>query len=360
MGTWCRSLPDRGCGNGSIWEDFPGNTQALLPGNCTPELVLVNGYSLSRKSGSRDPLLIVILGPTASGKTSLALALSPLLSGEIINGDAMQMVRHLNIGTAKPSTEERALVPHHLYDFVQPDEFFSAGQYMTEARKICHEVAGRGSTPIVVGGSGLYLRVLLEGIFPGPGRASSLRSRLQRIAEKRGVQTLLRMLRRHDPEAADRIQPGDLVRLVRALEVRLLTGIPITRLQASADPIGGFRVLKIGLDVPREKLYGRINRRVTVMFTSGLLGEVESVLDMGYSIESKGFEAIGYRQAMAVLSGELSVEEAISLTQRDTRRYAKRQMTWFRKEKDVHWLPFSGDEPQALRRVLSLLKIQED
>ena len=304
---------------------------------------------------SSTPLLIVLLGPTASGKSTLALRAAPQIGAEIVNGDSMQMVRHLEIGTAKPSLEERSLVPHHLFDLVEPDEFFSAGAYMREARRVCREVAGRGRVPLVVGGTGLYLRVLLEGIFTGPGRSQEIRDRLDRIVRRRGTSTLHRILARRDPAAAASIQPGDRVRVVRALEVVLLTGLEMSRIQQNRDPLDGFRILKVGLDVPRSELYGRIDHRVSRMFAEGLIEEVQRLLASGYSPSAKAFEALGYRHAAAFLRGEIALENAIDLTQRDTRRYAKRQLTWFRREKDVRWLHAAGDTPSALDQFMGLL-----
>lgn len=304
---------------------------------------------------SRPPLLIVILGPTASGKSTLALRVAPEIGGEIVNCDSMQMVRHLEIGTAKPSMEDRRRVPHHLFDLIEPDEFYSAGAYMREARKVCREIASRGRAPLVVGGTGLYLRVLLEGIFSGPGRSEDIRRRLHRIVRRRGSAVLHRILSRRDREAAAAIQPGDRIRVVRALEVALLTGREISRLQKATAPLQGFRILKVGLNVPRSELYGRIDSRVSRMFAEGLVEEVEHLLQMGYPPSAKAFEALGYRHALGVLRGEMSLPTAIELTQRDTRRYAKRQLTWFRREKDVKWLEVAGENPSARDQLMALL-----
>lgn len=304
---------------------------------------------------SRLPLLIVLLGPTGSGKTTLALRVAPEIDAEIVNGDSMQMVRHLEIGTAKPNPEERSRVPHHLFDLVEPDEYFSAGAYMKQAREVCREIASRGRIPLVVGGTGLYLRVLLDGIFSGPGRSDAVRRRLDRIVRRRGSPVLHRILDRHDPAAAAVIQPRDRVRVVRALEVLLLTGREMSRQQPERCPLEGFEVLKVGLDVARAELYGRIDSRVSRMFAEGLVEEVEHLLGMGYSPSAKAFEALGYRYAVAVLRGELSTQRAIELTQRDTRRYAKRQLTWFRREENVRWLHVSGDDPSAFDQLMSLL-----
>lgn len=302
---------------------------------------------------SEEPLLLAIVGPTASGKSHLAVQAALHLQGEIVNCDSMQMIRHLDLGTAKPSLEERRKVPHHLYDVIEPDEYYSAGRYMKEGRRLCHEIAARGKVPVVVGGTGLYLRSLLEGLFEGPGPSPTLRRRLQRIAERKGTPYLHRWLERKDPAGAAEIAPGDRIRLVRALEVYYLTGQPISRLQARRQPLEGFRVLKVGLGLPRPELYGRINRRVEQMFEQGLLEEVRGLLDRGYSPECKGFEALGYRQAVAVLRGEMDLQEAIRQTQQESRRYAKRQLTWFRREKQIRWLDRAGEDPAALQTLLA-------
>jgi tRNA dimethylallyltransferase len=304
--------------------------------------------------GSRR--LLAILGPTASGKSSLALSIAQRVGGEIVNCDALQMTRFLNIGTAKPSHEERALVPHHFFDIINPDESYSAGAYMKDARRVCQEIATRGLVPIVVGGSGLYLRVLLEGIFEGPEKSSEIRSRLHEISERMGSSHLYKMLKRKDPDAAARIQTNDLMRVIRALEVAFVTGRTISELQMNRKALDGFNVLKVGINVPREDLYDRINRRVEWMFQSGLMEEVEAVLGMGYPSSCKGFEALGYRYAVSIVSGEMTPDRAIELTQRDTRRYAKRQLTWFRKERDVVWLTGPGEDPAATSRVMNLLE----
>jgi tRNA dimethylallyltransferase len=305
---------------------------------------------LKAQAGGQN--LIVVAGATGSGKSALAVEAALVLDGEIVNCDSMQLYRRLNIGTAKPGERERSLVPHHLYDVIEPDEVYSAGRYMTEAREICREIAGRNRTPIVVGGAGLYLRALLEGVFEGPGRSDALRRRLHALADRAGVERLYRLLHRRDAEAAARIQPADRVRIVRALEVYFATGRPISRLQPSRQPLAGFRIVKLGLNLPRAELYARIDRRVETMFREGLVEEVAGLLDEGYAPELKAFEALGYRAVVKALRGELSLDEAVELTKRDTRRYAKRQLTWFKREKDMQWIEGAGEDPQALAALL--------
>jgi len=301
-------------------------------------------------------LLVAIVGPTSSGKSRLAFRVAQAQNGEIVNCDSMQMYRLLEIGTAKPTPEQRGEIPHHLYDLIDPDEYFSAGRYMVEARQVCQEIAKMGKTPFVVGGTGLYLKALLEGVFEGPGRSQEIRERLNRIGDRKGIDYLHRLLQRRDPAAADRIQPGDKVRILRSLEIYMLTGQPISQLQQQRDPLKDLSILKIGLSLPRPILYDRINRRVSEMFHSGLIEEVQQLLAQGYRPDCKGFEALGYRHAVAVLGGELSQEEAIEKTQIETRRYAKRQMTWFRREKEVHWIEGPGEDATPLESLLQLVE----
>jgi tRNA dimethylallyltransferase len=304
----------------------------------------------------RQGLLVAIIGPTSSGKSRLAFRAAQALDGEIINCGSMQMYRLLEIGTAKPTPQQRAEIPHHLYDLLDPEEYFGAGRYMVEARKVCQQISKSQKISFVVGGTGLYLKALLEGVFEGPGRSQDIRERLNRIGTRKGFDYLYRLLERKDPTAAERIEPADEVRIVRGLEIYLLTGQPISQLQQQRDPLENLSILKIGLRLPRPILYDRINRRVSRMFHSGLLEEVQQLLAKGYRPDCKGFEALGYRHAVAVLDGDLSQEEAIEKTQIETRRYAKRQMTWFRQEKEVHWIEGPGEEASPLEALLKLVE----
>ena len=285
----------------------------------------------------------------------MAFRSAQILNGEIVNCDSVQMYRSIEIGSAKPAPEQRRQVPHHLYDLLDPDQYFSAGRYMVEARRVCREIADRAGIPFVVGGTGLYLRALLEGMFKGPGRSKDIRERLQKIGRRKGLDFLYGFLLKKDPQAAERIEPGDSVRIIRSLEVYMLTGRPISHLQQQREPLENFSILKIGLELPRQDLYDRIDRRVSEMFRRGLLQEVQELLDKDYSPDCKGFEALGYRHALALLKGELSQEEAITRTQIETRRYAKRQMTWFRREAEVHWIPGPGEDPSSLQQLLKLV-----
>ncbi|RPI26342.1 MAG: tRNA (adenosine(37)-N6)-dimethylallyltransferase MiaA [Acidobacteria bacterium] len=300
--------------------------------------------------------LIALVGPTGSGKSALAVEVALRLGCEVVNCDSMQLYRRLNIGTAKPTDRQRSLVPHHLYDVIEPDELYSAGRYMLEARTVCREISERGKTPLVVGGTGLYLRALLLGVFEGPGRSDELRRRLHRIADRKGSEYLHRLLSRRDPPAAARIEPADRIRLVRALEVFFATGSPISQLQPARQPFEPFSIVKIGLNLPRSELYARINRRVEEMFQSGLIEEVSALLQQGYSPDLKAFEALGYRAVVRVLRRDITLLEAVELTQRETRRYAKRQMTWFRKEEGMNWIPYAGEDPRAVEEVVKAVE----
>ncbi len=297
------------------------------------------------------PLLIVV-GPTASGKSDLALFLAEERNGEIINCDSVQVYRWFDLGTAKPAPVERRGVPHHLMDILEPQQALTAGDYARRAREVLERIQARGTLPILVGGTGFYLRALLEGLFPGPVRDEGLRERLRSRARTRTASGdyLHRLLRRLDPASASRIHARDTSKLIRAIEVCLQARRPMSALFRETQGQGrleGFRPLKIGLDPPRRRLYERINRRAEGMFRGGLLEEVREILARGAPPTAKPFESHGYQEALAVRQGAMTLEEAIASTQLRTRHYAKRQMTWFRREKDVHWLPYFGDEPAA-------------
>lgn len=298
--------------------------------------------------------VLAIVGPTASGKSDLGVAAARRLDGEIVNCDSMQMIRGLSIGTAKPEAEHLAAAPHHLYDRIDPEEYYSAGSYMKDSRRICGEIAARGRIPVLVGGTGLYLKVFEEGIFEGPGRSEEIRAELRALLETKGEAFLLERLREADPELAERISPRDHVRIVRALEVFRLSGRRMSELQKEKVPLKDFQIVKAGLRLPRQVLYDRIDRRVKMMFDQGLLEEVELLLKQGVSPSAKGFEALGYRHAVQVIQGRLSAVDAIERTRQDTRRYAKRQLTWFRRDPKVHWIEGPGSRPAALRELLRI------
>jgi tRNA dimethylallyltransferase len=294
-----------------------------------------------------EPLLAVVLGPTASGKTALSRALAERFDGEIVNCDSVAMYREFDIGTAKPTAAERGRVPHHLLDSIAPTSPITAGEYTRQARQVLTEIKARGHLPILVGGTGLYLRALLEGLFPGPQRSEELRERLRERAENRGPSYLHRILRRLDRVAAEKIHANDTPKLIRAIEVCLASRQKMTELwqQHGRDPLRGFRILRLGLDPDRRALYDRINRRAQQMFETGLIEETQRLLET-YGDAAGPLSSLGYKQAVQLLRGELTREQALQAVQQAHRNYAKRQMTWFRREPQVHWLRGFGDDAQ--------------
>ena len=285
------------------------------------------------------PPLVAIVGPTASGKSALALRVAGARAGEIVSCDSLQVFRGLDIGSAKPTPEERRAVPHHLIDVADPDEMFSAAEYARRARAAVAEIRARGRLPVVVGGTGLYLRALLQGLFEGPARDEALRRRLERIAVRFGSERLHRLLGRIDPDAAARIRPRDRVRVVRALEVFRATGSTLTaRQREGAKPLEGFRVRVLGLAPDRVRLREAVVVRAREMLARGLVEEVRGLLARGLRPDARPLQAIGYRQAVSVLRGELTGEEAQRAIVQATMRYAKRQMTWFRHQAEVTWV----------------------
>ena len=304
-----------------------------------------------------EPLLLVILGPTATGKSALAVELAQRFGGEIVSCDSVALYRHFEIGTAKPTSRQRDLAPHHLLDVAEPGQPFTAGEYARQARAVIQQIAARGRLPIVVGGTGLYLRALLEGLFPGPQRSEELRARLRQRAAERGAPHLHRLLMKFDRRAASRIHPNDTPKLVRAVEVCLAARAPMSELwqQRGRDSLRGFRVLRIGLNPARDQLYERINQRALQMFADGLIEETQSLLDRYAGQGVAALDSLGYRQAAQFLRGELTREQAIAAAQQGHRNYAKRQMTWFRREPDVVWLEGFGDTPEVLQQAVELV-----
>ena len=301
---------------------------------------------------SQAPMAILLLGPTGSGKTALSLQLGERFAGEIVSCDSVAVYRGMDLGTAKPTAEERARLPHHLIDVANPDQPFTAGEYSRQARTALREIAARGRLPIVTGGTGLYLRALTEGLFAGPERQQELRVRLQRSRERHGETWLHRLLRRLDPASAARIHSNDAAKLIRAIEVCLAARKPLSEVMAR-DPLTGFRLLRIGLNPPRPALYARLNRRCAEIFASGIIEETRGLLARYGPV--KALDSLGYRQALAVLAGTLSVEEAVAAAQQGHRNYAKRQLTWFRREPEVHWIAGFGDDPEVLRAAAELV-----
>jgi tRNA dimethylallyltransferase len=291
-----------------------------------------------------QPFLPVILGPTASGKTSLSLHLAKRFRGEIVSCDSVAVYRELEIGTAKPPQEDRRRVPHHLIDVVAPTELLTAGDYSRLARKAIQEIHARGRMPIVVGGTGLYLRALLDGLFAGPPRSEELRTRLREQAGERGPAYLHKLLQRLDPQAARAIHANDVAKVIRALEVSIGSRRPMTELwREGRDPLRGFRILRLGLNPDREALYQRINARAEEMFSRGLVEETRALTER-YGNNLRPLGSLGYKQAMQYLAGQMTLPQAIAAAQQGHRNYAKRQMTWFRREPDVHWITGFGSE----------------
>jgi tRNA dimethylallyltransferase len=286
-----------------------------------------------------DHTLIAVVGPTGAGKSALALDLAEALSGEIVNCDSLQFYRGFDIGTAKTPVSERRGIPHHLFDVLEPQNGYSAGDYARDARAVLAGIAARGRVPVVVGGTGFYLRALLEGLPGLPGRNEALRADLAKREQARpGV--LHRLLKRLEPGASARIHPNDVQKLIRALEIRVLTGGAPPE---SGEPLRDYRVLKIGLDPDRAQLFARLDARVQAMFSGGLVEEVRGLLERGATGMEKPFESLGYKQALQHIRGQVTLEQAIESTQLETRQYAKRQWTWFRRDAEVQWLKGFGE-----------------
>jgi len=308
---------------------------------------------------TRKPKIIIILGPTAVGKTDLALDLATGFCGEIICADSMQVYRHLDIGTSKPTREERARVPHHLIDIVDPDGEFSAALFSRQAGDIIGDLHGR-RTVIVAGGTGLYIRALTGGIIEGPGTDEDRRKLYRERLESQDREVLYARLQEMDPEAAGRIHPHDGVRIIRALEIAELAGEPISEKHRRH----GFRqvryeCLKVGLYRDREELYRRIDSRAGQMVEAGLVRETERILRLGYDENIKPLQSLGYRYFIQYIKGKMTLDEALRSMQRDTRHYARRQMTWFRGEGDIEW--FHPDEAGQIRaRIDRFLNSRQD
>jgi tRNA dimethylallyltransferase len=297
------------------------------------------------------PELVLISGPTASGKSGLALRLCQEVGGEIIGGDSVQIYKHLDIGSAKASAQDRALVPHHLVDALELDAPYDAGHFARQAEALIAQIQGRGALPVVCGGTGLYLRALLYGVAPAPPTDPALRAQLQGRFDAEGGQALHDELRAVDPAFAQKIHPNDAVRVVRGLEYWHLTGQPLGQVQAEhnvKERQPRYRALHVALGPPRERLYERINQRVDEMMQQGFLEEVRGLLDQGHAPGLKPLGSLGYRQLIAHLRGDVTLEEAVRQIKRDHRRYAKRQMTWLRGQANVRWFE---DPQQALAHL---------
>jgi tRNA dimethylallyltransferase len=288
--------------------------------------------------------LIVVAGPTASGKTALAIALAEQLGGEIVSCDSVAVYRLMDIGSAKPTSEERSRVPHHCLDLYWPDEACTAGDYARHARAAIAEIRGRGKVPIVAGGTGLYLRALLQGLAPAPQRDEALRSRLRVRVETKGSMWLHRVLQRLDPKAAAAIHANDAPKLIRSIEVTLAGRTPQTmQWEAGREPLTGYRITQFVLGPEREALYARINARAAAMFERGLVAET-AMLRERYGDGCRSLTALGYAQAIGVLRGDITMTAAVAAAQQGHRNYAKRQMTWFRRETEMQWLAGFGED----------------
>ncbi len=298
------------------------------------------------------PKLVIITGPTAAGKSSLAIDMALYFHGEIVNADSMQVYRGMDVGTAKPSIKERMGIPHHLLDIVDPDENFNAAIYRSFAEPILKEIASRNTVCFVVGGTGLYIKALLGGLFKSPPTDYDLREKLHQESATRGLQSLYEQLKVLDPESALNIHPHDKTRIIRALEIIHLTGQPFSSLIRNHQfKERAFQTLKISLDVDREVLYHRINNRSLVMLQTGLIEETQRLLDMGYTSELKAMKSLGYRHVIRYLNNEWDFEELVRKLQTDTRRYAKRQLTWFRADPEMIWI-----DPEDRARVRNAIE----
>jgi tRNA dimethylallyltransferase len=305
----------------------------------------------------REPAVVAVLGPTASGKSALALALAARFDGEIINCDSTAVYRGFDIGTDKVSAKERRGVPHHLIDIVEPTAIYTAAQFAADAARVIREIQARGRLPILVGGTGLYYRALTRGLFPGPAANDAMRARLEAIAARRGTAFLHRMLQRVDPPSATRILAGDRKRMVRALEVFFLTGRPLTAHFAdTVSPIAGMRVIGVALRVPAALTAERVARRVDQQFARGLIDEIRGLLARGIPETARPFGGLVYRQALEYLHGVRDEPATRELITRENRHYARRQLIWFRKEPDLEWFDGPGESPATIAAVERLLE----
>ena len=307
------------------------------------------------------PTVLIVAGPTASGKSSLALSLAERFAGEIVNCDSLQLYRGFDIGTAKPPPADRQRVPHHLFDVLEPEEQFSAGEYARRARAVLAEITARGRLPIVAGGTGFYLRTLVDGLFAGPSRHPELRQRLHGREAAKGPGHVHRILARLDPASAARIHPNDLPKVIRAVEVCLLARGRMSDLfRRGREPLTGYTIRKAGLNPPRAELQERINGRTQMMFDQGLVREVSELLEKGCPAGAPPLQSVGYRQALDYLLGHISLRDAVRYAQAATRQYAKRQMTWFRRETGMTWFAGFGDDPSLQSAVGEWLEAPEE
>jgi tRNA dimethylallyltransferase len=299
--------------------------------------------------------LVVILGPTASGKSALGISLAERLGGEILVCDSTQVYRHFDIGTGKVPLAEQRGIPHHLVDLVEPQDVFTAGDYRRRALDALEDLRRRGKLPIITAGTGLYLRALLEGLADAPERSEELRERMRKKVKQQGPEHLHRVLARMDKEAASKIAPRDVQKIIRAIEIRQLAGKSVGEIhRGGRRGLEGYKVTRIGLQPPRDALYARINARVESMIAAGWADEVRGLIARAVAADAKAFQFIGYSDLRACLEKSGVSREAIERIQQATRRFSKRQVTWFRKEPDVHWLPGFGDDPEVTAAALRI------
>jgi len=302
------------------------------------------------------PILLAVVGQTATGKSALALSVAVQLGGEIINCDSTAVYRGFDIGTDKVPPSKRRGIPHHLIDVVEPTEVYSAARYARDAARLVRDATARDRLPVVVGGTGLYYRALTRGLFQGPGRDPALRARLGRLARRWGVEALHRLVARYDPDSAHRIQPRDEKRLIRAAEVYLLTGRPLTaHFAGTRSPITDYKVVTVSLRLPGAVLEARIAHRVDQQFTGGLLDEIRGLLAAGVPSDAGPFGGLVYRQALEHLRGVRDEVATRELIVRENRRYARRQLIWFRKEPNVQWLDDPGERLETCSAVIRKL-----
>jgi tRNA dimethylallyltransferase len=290
----------------------------------------------------KQPFVLAIVGPTASGKTPVSLLLAERLNGEIVSADSRQIYKYLDIGTAKPTPADRARVKHHFIDILELGEEYSAGQFGQEARRVIERMFQRGKLPILVGGSGLYVKAVVDGLFEGPGRDPDVRSRLSEQMGREGVGSLLEALKKVDPSAVASMTEVKPRRLIRALEVYAITGKPISEFHAEQETKPKFKAVQVGLDWKRAELYDRINERVDRMIAGGLVDEVKRLRARGYNRHLNALNTVGYKEVFDYLEGSCSLEDAVRLIKQNTRRYAKRQLTWFRADRRIRWVSMSA------------------
>jgi tRNA dimethylallyltransferase len=301
--------------------------------------------------------LVVILGPTASGKSALAIQLAKEIHGEVVVCDSTQVYRHFDIGTGKIAIAEQQGIAHHLVDLAEPSEVFTAGEFHRRALSTLRDIATRKRIAILTAGTGLYLRALLEGLSDAPERSETLRKRLRAKSIRHGPGYLHLLLKKLDPETAARIAPRDNQKIIRAIEMRLLAGKSVSEIhRRGRNALEGFQIVKIGLAPERSALYERIHQRIATMLAAGWMEEVRRLVAKGVSADAKPFLFIGYAQLRLVLEGQLSKTEAVRQIQQTTRRYAKRQITWFRREREVHWLSGFGDDPAIVESALTIIR----